>query len=73
VQDLFLDGRKAEAAAALPDDLVRGVSLVGPRSHVAERMAAFAEAGVTTVVASPADADHAGRLATISTLAELGA
>jgi len=73
VQDLFLDGKKAEAAAALPDELVRGVSLVGPRGYVAERMSAFAEAGVTTLVASPAGSDHAGRLRTISTLAELGA
>jgi F420-dependent oxidoreductase-like protein len=71
VQDLFLDGKKGEAAAALPDELVRGVSLVGPRSHVAERLAAFAEAGVTTVTAAPVGDDHASRLATISALVEL--
>ena len=70
-QDLYLSGRKAEAAAALPEQLVRGISLVGPRSHVAERMAAFAEAGVTTINASPVGADHAARLASISVLAEL--
>jgi len=71
VQDLFLDGRKAEAAAALPDELVRGVSLVGPRGRVAERIAAFAEAGVTTINASPVGGDHAARLGTIAALVEL--
>src|SRR4051794_7358938 len=71
VQDLFLSGRKAEAAAALPDDLVRGVSLVGSRARVAERVAAFAEAGVTTLNASPVGADHATRLASIAALVEL--
>jgi F420-dependent oxidoreductase-like protein len=71
VQDLYLDGKKAEAAAALPDELVRGVSLVGPRGRVAERVAAFAEAGVTTLNASPVGSDHAARLASIATLVEL--
>jgi F420-dependent oxidoreductase-like protein len=71
VQDLFLDGKRAEAAAALPDDLVRGVSLVGPRSYVAERVAAFAESGVTTVNAAPLGEDHATRLRSVATLKEL--
>ncbi|HXP54870.1 MAG TPA: LLM class flavin-dependent oxidoreductase [Streptosporangiaceae bacterium] len=71
LQDLYLAGQKAEAAAALPDQLVRGVSLVGPRSRVAERVAAFAEAGVTTINASPVGIDHATRLASIAALAEL--
>lgn len=71
VQDLYLAGKKAGAAAALPDQLVRGVSLVGPRSRVAERVAAFAEAGVTTINASPVGAGHATRVASIAILAEL--
>jgi len=71
VQDLFLVGSKAEAAAALPDELVRGVSLVGPLGRVAERVAAFAEAGVTTLNAAPIGDDHATRLGSIATLVEL--
>ena len=47
IQDLYLDGKKDEAAAAVPDELVRAASLIGPESYVAERIAAFAEAGVT--------------------------
>jgi F420-dependent oxidoreductase-like protein len=71
VQELFLGGKRAEAAAALPDALVRGVSLVGPRSQVAERVAAFAEAGVTTLNATPLADDHATRLQSVATLKEL--
>ena len=71
VQDLFLGGEKAAAAAALPDELVRGVSLVGSRGRVAERVAAFAEAGVTTLNAAPIGDDHASRLASIAALVEL--
>jgi F420-dependent oxidoreductase-like protein len=73
VQDHFLAGRRAEAAAALPDELVRGVSLVGPRARVAERVAAFAASGVTTVNAAPLGEDHATRLRSVAALKELAA
>ncbi|MGI9126041.1 MAG: LLM class F420-dependent oxidoreductase [Mycobacterium sp.] len=59
IQDLYLSGRKAEAIAAVPDELVRNVSLIGPRGYVRERIAAFAEAGVTTLLATPVTADGA--------------
>lgn len=59
IQELYLSGRKAEAIAAVPDDLVRSVSLIGPAGFVAERIAAFAEAGVTTLLATPVAADGA--------------
>jgi F420-dependent oxidoreductase-like protein len=57
IQDFYLSGRKREAIDAVPDELVRGISLVGPRGYVAERVAAFAEAGVTTLLVSPLAAD----------------
>lgn len=53
IQELYLSGRKAEAIAAVPDELVRQVSLIGTRGFVAERVAAFAEAGVTTLLVGP--------------------
>jgi F420-dependent oxidoreductase-like protein len=71
VQDLYLDGRKDEAAAALPDELVRAVSLIGPESYVAERIAAFAEAGVTILALQPLDDSREGRLRTVETMASL--
>jgi hypothetical protein len=45
IQDLFLDGKKMEAAAAVPDQLVDDVHLVGPRAYIRERLAAWKEAG----------------------------
>ncbi|WP_445161926.1 LLM class F420-dependent oxidoreductase [Mycobacterium sp. Dal123C01] len=57
IQELYLSGRKREAIEAVPDELVRGMSLVGPRGFIAERIAAFAESGVTTLLVSPAATD----------------
>jgi F420-dependent oxidoreductase-like protein len=53
IQELYLDGRKDEAAAAVPDGLVDEICLVGPEARIAERMAAYREAGVTTLIVSP--------------------
>ncbi|MBA2294658.1 MAG: LLM class F420-dependent oxidoreductase [Actinobacteria bacterium] len=50
VQDLYLEGKKNEAAAAVPDELVDEVALVGDRARIADRVAALREAGVTTLV-----------------------
>jgi alkanesulfonate monooxygenase SsuD/methylene tetrahydromethanopterin reductase-like flavin-dependent oxidoreductase (luciferase family) len=58
IQDLFLAGKKTEAIDAVPDELVRHVSLVGPRGFVAERLAAYAEAGVTTMLVHPLTGDR---------------
>lgn len=58
IQELYLSGRKQQAIDVVPDELVRGMSLVGPRGYVAERMAAFAESGVTTLLLSPLAADR---------------
>jgi alkanesulfonate monooxygenase SsuD/methylene tetrahydromethanopterin reductase-like flavin-dependent oxidoreductase (luciferase family) len=41
IQDLYLDGKKAEAMAAVPDALVDDIALVGPRERVAERFEAW--------------------------------
>lgn len=71
VQDLYLAGRKAEAIAAVPDELVRSVSLIGPRGYVKERIAAFAEAGVTTLLASPVTADGAEYIDYVEQLQQL--
>lgn len=47
IQDLYLAGHKDEAAAKVPDALLEATSLCGPGGYVRERIAAFAEAGVT--------------------------
>ena len=71
IQDLFLSGRKAEAVAAVPDELVRQVSLIGPRGFVKERIAAFADAGVTTLLATPVTADGAEYVSYVEELQQL--
>jgi F420-dependent oxidoreductase-like protein len=73
VQDLYLAGQKAEAAAALPEALVRGISLIGAPAVVQERVAAFAAAGVTTVNVSPLAPTHADRVRDVARLRELSA
>ena len=58
IQDLYLAGKKAEAIDAVPDDLVRPVSLVGPAGFVKERLAAYAEANATTMLVHPLSGDR---------------
>jgi len=53
IQDLYLDGKKAEAEALVPDELLEATSLCGPESYVAERIAAFKEAGVSHLQVLP--------------------
>jgi F420-dependent oxidoreductase-like protein len=50
IQDLYLDGKKNEAIAAVPDALVDEVALVGDGGRIADRVAAFRDCGVTTLV-----------------------
>lgn len=71
IQDLFLSGRKAEAVAAVPDELVRQVNLIGPRGFVKERIATFAEAGVTTLLATPTTTDAAEYIKWVEELQQL--
>jgi F420-dependent oxidoreductase-like protein len=63
IQDLYLEGRKDEAIAAVPDELVRALSLIGPASYVAERVEAFRAAGVTTLAVTPLARSSAERVA----------
>jgi Luciferase-like monooxygenase len=53
IQDLYLDGKKDEAAAAIPDDLLEATSICGDEGYVKERLAAYAESGVTTLNITP--------------------
>jgi F420-dependent oxidoreductase-like protein len=71
IQDAYLSGRKDEAAALVPQSLLEGISLVGPRSMVTERVAAMREAGVTTLNVSPLGATHADRVALIEQIRDI--
>lgn len=50
VQDLYLAGRKDEAAAAIPDALADEISLVGPKERIRERLDAWRETPVTSLL-----------------------
>ncbi|MCE2765085.1 MAG: LLM class F420-dependent oxidoreductase [Ilumatobacteraceae bacterium] len=68
IQDLYLSGRKDEAAAAVPREMLANSNLVGPKSFIKERLAAFKEAGVTVLSVNPVGPDAAK---TIETLKEM--
>jgi hypothetical protein len=68
IQDLYLGGNKRDAEKIVPAELLEWGNLVGPASYVKERVAAFAEAGVTNLQVAPASDDPA---ATIRQLREL--
>ena len=53
IQDLYLEGKKREAEAAVPAEFLELTTLCGPASYVAERIAAFREAGVTHLQVQP--------------------
>jgi F420-dependent oxidoreductase-like protein len=71
LQELFLSGRRDEAVSAVPDEMLDALTLCGPPERVAERLGAFAEAGVDTVLVSPAGATLPERLETVNALAPL--
>ncbi len=73
VQDLYLDGKKDEAMAALPDELIDMVSICGPAEHVKERIAAYREAGVGTLGVSPVAFTREERIDQLRKIAELAA
>jgi alkanesulfonate monooxygenase SsuD/methylene tetrahydromethanopterin reductase-like flavin-dependent oxidoreductase (luciferase family) len=50
IQDLYLAGKKGEAAIAVPDALVDEIALVGDRHRIADRLGAWRDAGVTTLI-----------------------
>jgi F420-dependent oxidoreductase-like protein len=68
IQDLYLAGRKAEAAEAVPVELAERLSLIGPADFVRERVKVYADAGVTCLLVSPAASSHEARLKDMATL-----
>lgn len=65
IQDLYLDGKKDEAAAAVPGEWLELANLVGPKSYIAERVAAYKEAGVTVLSVNPVGPDAVHQIETL--------
>ena len=53
IQQLFLEGKKAEAAAVVPDEFLEAMSLVGDEGYVRDRIQAYKAAGVTRLAVTP--------------------
>jgi alkanesulfonate monooxygenase SsuD/methylene tetrahydromethanopterin reductase-like flavin-dependent oxidoreductase (luciferase family) len=68
----FAAGDRAAAGRAVPQGFIDATALIGPPGRIAERLAAYREAGATTVSAmvSSADADTAERIAVVRAIAE---
>jgi len=71
VQELYLDGKKDEAAAAIPPELIDTVALVGPREKVRDRLEVYREAGVGSLIVSPVAWEAGDRKRMIRELAEM--
>jgi hypothetical protein len=57
IQDFYLAGKKNEAIAAVPDELVDEVALCGPRERIKDQLAAWRESGVTTLICGASSID----------------
>ncbi|MER6267238.1 LLM class F420-dependent oxidoreductase [Streptomyces sp. 900105755] len=65
IQELYLDGRQRDAAAAVPDEFCELISLCGPEGYVRDRVEAFREAGVTMLDVTPVGPDPARLVETV--------
>jgi hypothetical protein len=70
IQELYLGGNKRDAEAVVPLEMLELCNLVGPESYVKERIAAFAEAGVTNLQITPVPADGGDPAALVSQVKE---
>ena len=71
MQDLYLEGKRADAMAALPDELIDMVSITGTRDTARERIRAYRDAGVETLIVSPMAGDTEDRIRQLHLVAEL--
>jgi F420-dependent oxidoreductase-like protein len=71
VQSLYLDGKREEAYAAIPDELVDATAMIGTEDEVAERVKRFADAGVDRMIVSPMHGSLAENVATLEKLADM--
>ncbi len=73
IQDLYLDGKKQEAAAAVPESFLEETSLCGDEGYVKDRIAQFKAAGVTVLNVTPIAPDLEGQQRMIAKVKELSA
>jgi hypothetical protein len=57
IQDHFLAGRRAEAIAAVPNEFIDEIALIGPKERIRDRLQAWKDSKVTTMLLHAADAE----------------
>ena len=70
VQDLYLDKKVRDAAAAVPQEFIRRTSIIGNKIQIIERIREYADAGVGTLSVSPYVGDLASGISTLRTVAD---
>jgi F420-dependent oxidoreductase-like protein len=70
VQELYLSGKKDEAGAAIPAELIDMTALVGPADRVKDRLQLYKEAGVGTLITTPIAPDAESRMSMMRQLAD---
>ncbi|MEU6778961.1 LLM class F420-dependent oxidoreductase [Nonomuraea angiospora] len=71
IQDLYLEGKKDEAAALVPGELLESMSLIGSEGFVRDRVQAMKESGVTTLNVAPLGRTHEERVRLIETIKDI--
>jgi F420-dependent oxidoreductase-like protein len=71
IQDLYLSGQKAAAEAAVPEELIAAVSLIGTEDEVREKLRQLETSGVTEIAVDFLDGDHDVQIRTLETLRSL--
>jgi len=71
IQTSYLQGKKEEAAAAVPEDFVRSVALIGSKDHLQQRLSAYRTAGVSCLIAEPLAETHQERVEQLGQLKNL--
>jgi F420-dependent oxidoreductase-like protein len=71
VQSLYLDGKREEAYAAIPDELVDATAMIGTEDEVAERVKHFGDAGVDRMIVSPMHGNHDENVRCLEKLADM--
>ena len=70
IQDLYLSGRREQAAQAIPTDMLRALTLCGSPEELADRLAVLRGAGVATLVVRPLEPDAAGLIVKLRSIAD---
>jgi hypothetical protein len=70
IQEHFMAGRKTEAGASVPTEWLELSNLVGPEGHIAERIAAYREAGVTVLSVNPVGPEPVRQIETLKEIIE---